>query len=210
MVSGKVKMKRRGFKIVLSSPSGGGKTTLAGILLKKDKNLVRSISCTTRKIRPGEKNGKDYFFVSPADFRARVGKKGFLEWAKVHDQYYGTPKRWVDQQLYKGKDVLFVIDVQGGAALKRQDPRTVLIFVNPPSMKVLRQRLEKRQNNSPSDLVIRLKNAKGEMRRGRLYDYWVVNDRVPRVVAEIRRILRAIRLSQAPPPYAKKAKSQAK
>lgn len=125
-------MKRRGFMIVLSSPSGGGKTTLSKFLLKKDKNLVRSISCTTRKIRTGEKNGKDYFFISAADFHARVKKNDFLEWAKVHGQYYGTPKRWVDQQLKKGKDVLFVIDVKGGSTLKHQDPQAVLIFVPPP------------------------------------------------------------------------------
>ena len=203
-------MKRKGFMIVLSSPSGGGKTTLAQGLLKKDKNLIRSVSCTTRKPRPGEKQGKDYFFVTIPGFREKVRKKGFLEWAKVHDQYYGTPKRWVDQQLIKGKDVLFVIDVQGGVALKRQNPRAVLIFVNPPSMKVLRERLKKRHNNSPQDLAVRLKNARGEMRQGRRYDYRVVNDRIPRAVAEIMRILRAIRLSPAQSQTAKRAKQQAK
>ena len=186
-------MKRRGLMIVLSSPSGGGKTTLAEILLKKDKDLVRSVSCTTRKPRPGEKNGKDYFFLSTQRFREKIKEKGFLEWAKVHDQYYGTPKRWVNQQLKKGKDVLFVIDVQGGATLKRQDSKVVLIFVDPPNLKVLKERLLKRHNNGPRDLALRLKNAKGEIRQGHRYDYRVVNDRIPRVLAEIRGVLRTIR-----------------
>ncbi len=186
-------MKRRGFMIVLSAPSGGGKTTLAEFLLKKEKNLIRSVSCTTRKPRIGEKNGKDYFFISSPQFRDKVQKKGFLEWAKVHEHYYGTPKGWVNAQLKKGKDVLFVIDVQGGKALKRQDPRAVLIFVNPPSLKVLKQRLMKRRDTGPKDLAIRLKNASGEIKQGRKYDYQVVNDRIPRAVAEIRGVLKAIR-----------------
>jgi guanylate kinase len=190
-------MKRRGLMIVLSSPSGGGKSTLAEVLLKKDGNFVRSVSCTTRKPRSGEKNGKDYFFVSIPRFRERIKKKGFLEWAKVHGHYYGTPKRWVDRQLKKGKDVLLVIDVQGGMTLKRQDPQAVLIFVNPPSLGVLRERLLKRHDNSPRDLAIRLKNAKGEIHQGRQYDYQVVNDRIPQVVVEIMGILRAIRRTSA-------------
>jgi len=196
--------------IVLSSPSGGGKTTLAGILLKKEKNLIRSVSCTTRKPRPGEKNGKDYFFISVLGFREKIRKKGFLEWAKVHENYYGTPKRWVDQQLKKGKDILFVIDVQGGAALKRQDARVVLIFVSPPSLKALKERLLKRRSNNPQDLAIRLKNAKGEMRQGRGYDYRVVNDRIPRAVAEIRGILMAIGTTSSPARSVNRAKLKTK
>jgi guanylate kinase len=186
-------MKRHGRMIVLSSPSGGGKTTLAGILLRKDPRLIRSVSCTTRKPRHGEKNGKDYFFISKAEFRHKVRIKGFLEWAQVHGQYYGTPKQWVDLQLSKGKDVLFVIDVQGGEALKAQDPETVLIFVLPPNLRVLKERLKKRHDNSPADLAVRLKNAKGEIRQGRHYDFQVVNDRVPSAIKEIKGILNSIR-----------------
>ena len=186
-------MKRHGRMIVLSSPSGGGKTTLAGILLRKDPRLIRSVSCTTRKPRHGEKNGKDYFFISKAEFRHKVRIKGFLEWAQVHGQYYGTPKQWVDLQLSKGKDVLFVIDVQGGEALKAQDPETVLIFVLPPNLRVLKERLKKSHDNSPADLAVRLKNAKGEIRQGRHYDFQVVNDRVPSAIKEIKGILNSIR-----------------
>src|SRR5258708_35327137 len=105
-------VKRRGLMIVLSSPSGGGKTTVAQMLLKRDKNLVRSVSCTTRKPRQGEKNGRDYFFVTPTRFKSMIAKRAFLEWAKVHLNFYGTPLHWVKKQLEKGKDVLFVIDVQ--------------------------------------------------------------------------------------------------
>src|SRR5690349_12212635 len=100
--------------IVLSSPSGGGKTTVAQKLLRREKNIVRSISCTTRRPRLGEKNGKDYFFVSKARFQKLKSQGEFLEWARVHEHFYGTPKAWVEKQLRKGKDVLFVIDVQGG------------------------------------------------------------------------------------------------
>ena len=190
-------MVKKGLMIVLSSPSGGGKTTLAERLLKQEKNLIRSVSCTTRKPRPGEKSGKAYFFVSEKRFRYEMKKNGFLEWAKVHGHYYGTPKRWVGQQLRRGKDVLFVIDVQGGAALKRQDAGALLIFVNPPTLRALRDRLLKRGDNSPRDLALRLKNAKSEIKQGRQYDYRVVNDQIPRAVREIRGILRLVRQARA-------------
>ena len=125
-------------------------------------------------------------------------QKGFLEWAYVHNQYYGTPKRWVIQQLRKGKDVLFVIDVQGGAALKSQDSETILIFVLPPSLRVLKERLKKRHDNSASDLDLRLKNAKNEIKQGRHYDYQVVNDRIPSAIKEIRGILKTLRQGFSP------------
>lgn len=109
---------KKGLLIVLSSPSGGGKTTIAERLLKRDKNIIRSVSCTTRKPRSGEKSGRDYFFVTPARFKAMAGKNQFLEWARVHQNFYGTPRHWVEGQLEKGMDVLFVIDVQGGKSIK--------------------------------------------------------------------------------------------
>ena len=183
-------MKRSGMMIVLSSPSGGGKTTIAQYLLKRDKNIVRSISCTTRKPRAGEKDGRDYFFTTPRRFKAMAARRDFLEWARVHDHFYGTPRRWVGERLLKGKDVLFVIDVQGGKTIKSRHPEALLIFLAPPSFAVLRKRLEGRGSEKTADLRLRLKNAKWEMREGRRYDYQVVNDQLGKAVAEVAKIIR--------------------
>src|SRR5258708_3761813 len=150
-------MVKKGLLIVLSSPSGGGKTTVAQKLLRLDKNLVRSVSCTTRKRRLGEKDGRDYFFVTPAQFKRMVSQRAFLEWAKVHDQYYGTPRFWVERQLKKGKDVLFVIDVQGGNAIRRRFENAVLIFLKTPNFSVLKQRLLGRKSDDPKAIKLRLK-----------------------------------------------------
>ena len=184
-----MKTKKHGLLIVLSSPSGGGKTTVAHRLLKRDKNLVRSVSSTTRKPRQGEKNGKDYFFVTPARFKLMVSKKSFLEWARVHLNFYGTPRKWVEQQLKKGKDVLFVIDVQGGMSIKREEPAAVLIFLKPPRFAVLKKRLLGRQSEDPAALKVRLGDAKWEIRESRKYDYHVVNDRLAKAVSEVAKII---------------------
>lgn len=183
-------MVKRGLMIVLSSPSGGGKTTIAQRILRRDKNIVRSVSCTTRKPRPGERNGKDYFFITPARFRSMVSKRAFLEWAKVHQCFYGTPKKWVEEQMGKGKDVLFIIDVQGGRAIKRKEPGALLIFLKPPSFKVLRERLVGRKSESKEALKIRLDDARWELKEGRRYDRQVVNRRLSKAVADVHRIIR--------------------
>lgn len=190
--------KRRGLMIVLSSPSGGGKTTIAHRLLKRDKNIVRSVSCTTRKPRPGEKDGRDYFFVTPGRFKRMIKSRAFLEWARVHGNFYGTPSAWVRAQLAKGKDVLFVIDVQGGRALKGKQREAVLIFLKPPAFRVLRERLLGRQSEDEKALRLRLRNARWEMKEGRHYEYQVVNDRLTRAVSEVVRILRKERKKRAP------------
>ena len=184
---------KHGLLIVLSSPSGGGKTTIAHALLKKDKNIVRSISCTTRKPRIGEKNGKDYFFVTPSKFKSLISKRSFLEWAKVHRNFYGTPSRWVDEQLKKGKDVLFVIDVQGGKTIKRKVPGSILIFVKPPSLKVLKERLLLRRSEDAKTLKVRQEDARWEIKEGRYYDHQVVNDRLKIVISDVNRIINGAR-----------------
>lgn len=183
-------MVKKGLMVVLSSPSGGGKTTIAQRLLKKDKNIIRSVSCTTRKPRPGEMNGRDYFFVTPARFKAMASRGAFLEWARVHRHCYGTPRRWVGEQLEKGRDVLFVIDVQGGKSIKKGHPKALLIFLKPPSFAILKQRLLGRQSEAPADLKIRLENAKWELREGRGYDHQVVNDRLHKAVAGVAQIIK--------------------
>jgi len=176
--------------IVLSSPSGGGKTTLAHRLLAQDKNILRSVSATTRKPRAGEKNGRDYFFLSRARFEALRKKKAFLEWAPVHGQFYGTPKPWVLSQLKKGRDVLLVIDVQGGRSIRRLYPEALLIFLVPPSLKVLRERLAGRDSEDEASLKRRLSAARAEMKAGKSYPHRVVNDRLGLAVRETRRIIR--------------------
>jgi guanylate kinase len=188
-----------GLLVVLSSPSGGGKTTVAHRLLRSDKNLVRSVSCTTRQPRPGEKDGRDYFFVTVGRFKGMISRKAFLEWARVHQNLYGTPKAWVEAQLKKGKDVLFVIDVQGGNTLRWKVPGAVLIFLKPPSMKVLKQRLIGRGTNDPQDLRVRLADARWEIREGRYYGFQVVNDRLARTVREVQAILRKVRKDRSAP-----------
>jgi guanylate kinase len=193
----KNKKKRKGLLIVLSSPSGGGKTTIAHQLMAKDKNVVRSISCTTRKPRKGEKNGKDYFFVTVAKFKSMVAKHTFLEWAKVHDNFYGTPGHWVEDQLNKGKDVLFVIDVQGGKIIKRKAPHALLLFVKPPSFKVLKERLIGRKSENAETLKIRLGDAKWEIKEGKHYDHQIINDRLAHAVSEVRKTIQNERKTRA-------------
>jgi guanylate kinase len=182
--------RKRGLLIVLSSPSGGGKTTIAQRLLKRDKNIIRSVSCTTRKPRLGEKSGRDYFFVTPARFKAMAAQKKFLEWARVHQNFYGTPRHWVEGQLKKGRDVLFVIDVQGGKSIKREEPRALLVFLKPPSFAVLKKRLLGRQSEDETGLKVRLKDAKWELAQSRHYDYQVVNDRLATAVSDVLKIIR--------------------
>jgi guanylate kinase len=187
--TGPGKASRRGLLIVLSSPSGGGKTTIARLLLKRDKNIVRSVSCTTRKPRSGEKNGQDYFFVTRARFKTMVAQKKFLEWAWVHKNFYGTPRYWVEGQLKKGRDVLFVIDVQGGKSIKREESGALLIFLKPPSLTVLKKRLLGRGSEDEAALKVRLRDAKWELAKGRHYDAQVVNDRLPKAVADVAKIV---------------------
>ena len=184
------KKDREGLLIVLSAPSGGGKTTLAGRLLKRDKNIVRSVSATTRKPRAGEKDGRDYFFLSRAKFLALRRKKAFLEWAPVHGQFYGTPKDWVLGKISRGQDVLLVIDVQGGKSIRRLYPKALLLFLVPPSLKVLGERLAGRNSEDATSLKRRLAAARRELRAGRGYPHRVVNDRLPRAEREVLQIIR--------------------
>ena len=169
----------KGKIVIISGPSGSGKTTLQKKLLlsKKLKNkLVKSISATTRPPRIGEKDGCDYLFMSPNEFLFKKKKGHFLEWQKVFENYYGTPKKVVEQLLKTGKNVLLCIDVKGAKVVSHQYPQAIKIFVKVPSLTQLKNRLLVRGTESKTNLKLRLETARSEMREARHYDHIIIND----------------------------------
>jgi len=190
-------IKRRGLMLVMSSPSGAGKTTITRALLKKDDNLSMSISATTRAPRPGEVDGEDYFFIEKTKFEDMVEKDEFLEHAKVFDNYYGTPKGPVDDALGAGKDVLFDVDWQGARDLRhaaRDDQ--VSIFILPPSHDELERRLYTRAQDSEEVVQKRMSKAASEMSHWGEYDYIVINVDIEDSVAQVEAIMTAERLKR--------------
>jgi len=180
------------FLIVVSGPSGVGKTTLVDHLLESDPLVRRSISATTRTARPGETEAQDYFFVSRDRFEAM--KNGALaEWADVHGALYGTPKRFLERELAAGRDVVLNIDIQGANQVKRSFPGAVMVFILPPSFRDLEARLQTRGDVSGEPLKVRLANARKEIAAGATYDYLIVNDSVERASAELAAIVTAER-----------------
>jgi guanylate kinase len=185
---------RRGLMLVLSSPSGAGKTTLSRMLLKADRNVDLSISVTTRPQRRGEVDGRDYHFIDSARFEAMVKTGELLEWAEVFGNRYGTPRRPVDSALQAGRDVLFDIDWQGTQQLRekaRDD--LVSVFILPPSAKELERRLMHRAQDSKDVIGVRMAKAAGEMSHWPEYDYVIVNSDIDQAFAEVRAILAAER-----------------
>jgi guanylate kinase len=185
--------KPKPFLLVLSAPSGGGKTTICKRLLRRNAWLERCVTATTRAPRRGEKDGKDYHFLSQGEFRARVKKGGFYEWARVHGNLYGTPRREAEAALRRGKSLVLVIDVQGGAQVKRKDKESVLVFLQPPSLEVLRRRLKGRGKDSAEAVERRMREARKELRAARHYDFQVLNDRLDHAVEHVEEIARAMR-----------------
>lgn len=186
---------RKGLMLVLSSPSGAGKTSLAHRLREVESGIAPSISVTTRPRRSNETDGVDYRFVTPEAFAAMRDRGELLEWANVFGNMYGTPKAPVLQALETGSDVLFDIDWQGGAQLRRAAPEDVVcVFILPPSGAVLRQRLQSRALDSPEVIETRLKGAVEEMNAWHDYRYVIVNDDFDESLASLRAILRAERL----------------
>lgn len=180
----KLKMSKRinddtsnqGLLIVISGPSGVGKGTLCKILLNRVENLFLSISATTRPPRVGEVDGRNYIFMSPEVFEEKIQKGEFLEWARVYNNYYGTPKDKVFQMLREGKDVVLEIDIQGAAQVKKNYPEGIFIFISPPNFDELKKRIIKRGKDSKDSIELRMKCAADEMKAALDYDYIVLND----------------------------------
>jgi guanylate kinase len=179
------------FPIILSAPSGGGKTTIARALLSRRTDLGYSVSCTTRAPRPGEVSGRDYYFMSRAEFIAERGSRGFAESAEVHGNLYGTRRSEVKRVLAGGRHVVMDIDVQGAAQFVRVFPDTVTIFILPPSAEVLLDRLRGRKTESPAQLAARLQSALQELQQLDEYEYVIVNDDLERAVASVEAIIDA-------------------
>jgi len=186
---------RRGIVLILSSPSGAGKTTLTRMLLQnRELDLTLSISVTTRPRRSSEVDGIHYFFISKSRFESMRDNGELLEWAEVHGNYYGTPRGPVDEILGEGRDALFDIDYQGTQQVReKMGADTVTVFILPPSMKELRARLERRAEDSREAIERRLENARNEIQRWKQYDYVLVNDDLQRSFDDLLAILRAER-----------------
>jgi len=179
----------KGRLFVVSAPSGAGKSTLCRQLVSRNKNLIFSISVTTRHPRPGEKDGKEYFFVSDAAFEAMRKRNEFLEYADVHGYYYGTPRHFVEEKRKAGIDVLLDIDVQGALAVKKMCPDAILIFITTPTFKELERRLRARLSETESDIQRRLADAREELRFMDRYEHHVVNDQVPEALKQLETIV---------------------
>ena len=185
---------KKGHVFVISGPSGGGKTTVVERLCQKLPRLVRSVSVTTRKPRPKERPGKDYQFISVDVFNAMIREKQLLEWAAVHEAYYGTPKQPVISALNRCRDVVLSIDVQGAQQIQRAlGKRAILIFLMPPSMEQLRERLQQRRTEVPAAIERRLAVARQEMVCASWYDHAVINDELERAVSRVLVIIQGVR-----------------
>jgi len=184
-----MKLNNKGSLIVISGPSGVGKDTVCNELLKRNKDLYLSVSMTSRKPRVGEVEGKDYFYVTKKDFRKRIKNKEFLEHAIVHEEYYGTPKDNVVKQINNNKDVILLIDIQGALKIKRKYKNGIFIFLMPPSMKELKERLVNRGTETKDKIISRFKTAYKEINEVPKYNYVVVNDTIENAVKKIEAIL---------------------
>jgi guanylate kinase len=187
---------QRPLLIVISAPSGCGKTTIAHEILRRNSGMRFSVSATTRGLRPGEVDGTDYFFLSREEFAKRIGQGDLVEWEEIYGDYYGTLKDQVESALRAGISVVFDIDVNGALSIKKKYPLdAVLIFIDPPSMDALKQRLLGRKTENPEAINKRIARMPMELERGSLFDFRVVNDDLERAVQEVDGIIRRMAAS---------------
>lgn len=182
-------MNKKGILIVVSGFSGAGKGTIMKELLKQYDNYALSISATTRNPRPGEEEGREYFFKTVEEFEKMIAKDELIEYARYVDNYYGTPRAYVEEQLEAGKDVILEIEIQGALKVKEKFPETLLLFVTPPTAKELKHRLVGRGTETMDVIEFRMNRAKEEAEGMDKYDYLIVNDVLAECVEEVHRII---------------------
>jgi len=187
-------MEYPGNLFVVAAPSGAGKSSLVKALMELDNRVQPSVSHTTRAPRGQEKHGREYFFVSDAEFDQLVGAQAFVEWAHVHGQRYGTSKKMIEDRIAQGADVVLEIDYQGALQIKKIYANAVLIFVLPPSWEELRSRLERRGEDAPETIALRLRNAQQELAQAREFDFVIINEVFERALFDLKAIVHAQRL----------------
>jgi len=198
----RLKSRRRGLMVVLSSPSGAGKTTMTRSLLAENPDMAMSVSATTRKARPGETDGEDYFFISKEKFSEMSEDEAFLEWAKVFDHFYGTPRAPVEEALSEGRDVIFDIDWQGAQQLTQAAADDLVkIFILPPNMRELEKRLKTRAQDSAATIAKRMSKSEAEISHWAEYDYVIVNEDIDAAMQELRTIVAAERMRRRRQPW---------
>ncbi|MEI8162642.1 MAG: guanylate kinase [Betaproteobacteria bacterium] len=183
-----------GTLFIVAAPSGAGKTTLVGRLLAEDPHVQHSVSFTTRAPRPGEQSGREYQFIDVQRFLAMRERGEFAEWAEVHDNFYGTSRTWLEQRMQEGCDMLLEIDWQGAQQMRRQFPEAVSIFILPPSIAELEQRLRRRGADSEDVIARRVAGALGEMRHVDEFDFVIINNDLDVALGELKAAVRASRL----------------
>lgn len=188
-------MAKEGTLFIISAPSGAGKTSLVHALIKEVPNLCVSVSYTTRESRPGEENAINYHFVTKDQFNDMLHQGEFLEYALVFGNYYGTSRQWVEKKLKNGEDVILEIDWQGARQVRTQFVDAISIFILPPSLESLRERLKKRHQDNPAVIESRMKEAKTELSRYREYDYLIYNDKFEEAVLDMETIVKSRRLT---------------
>lgn len=179
---------------VVAAPSGAGKSSLVNALLELDSNVQPSVSHTTRAPRGQEKHGREYFFASQQEFDAMVHGDAFVEWAHVHGHRYGTSKKMIEERMHQGSDVVLEIDYQGGLQIKKMYANAILIFILPPSWEELRSRLERRGEDAPDTIDLRMQNAALEMAQAKEFDFVIINEVFERALFDLKTIVHAQRL----------------